>query len=128
MTNQKKVGKVSESSFKNYNSTFVKLKTFFLKKDINKLIRLKWQGERNLFKQAEKIFNEMIKDIKSFGIDQKIEVLSKVLKEKIEIIQEINKIQKFKSSVISNSRDSNLEKQESFKNLQEQFKEKIENA
>jgi len=37
LTNQKKVGKVSESSFKNYNSTFVKLKTFFRKKDINKL-------------------------------------------------------------------------------------------
>jgi hypothetical protein len=98
------------------------------KKDISKLMRLKWQGERNLFKQAERVFNEMTKNIKVFGIDQKIEILSKVLKEKLEIIQEINKIQKFKSSVISNSRDSNSEKQESFKNLQEQFKKIIENA
>lgn len=37
LTHQKKINKISESSFKNYNSCFVKLKYFFRKKDINKL-------------------------------------------------------------------------------------------
>ena len=37
LVNQKKIGKVSNSSFKNYNSAFVKLKRFFLTRDINTL-------------------------------------------------------------------------------------------
>lgn len=98
------------------------------KNDISKLYRLKWQGERNIAKLAEKAFNGMIKNIKSFGIDQKIEVLEKVLKEEIGILVEISKIQKFKKSVISHSNDSNLEKQEIFKGLINEYNQKINNA
>lgn len=76
-------------------------------------------------KTATQKFNDFVKDIKSFGIDQKIEVLEKVLKLDKQDIQEISQIDKFKKSVISTSKDSNTEKQNKFLELKQQQEDKI---
>lgn len=78
-------------------------------------------------KTSTELFEQMIKDIGSFGIDQKITILKKVLEEDFKIIKEIHEIPKFKKFVISASSDSNKEKQKTFKALQSDLDNKLNN-
>lgn len=76
-------------------------------------------------KNATEKFNEFIKHISLFGIDQKIEVLEKVLSLDNEEILEISKISKFKKNVINVSKDSDQDKQIKFKQLKDEIEKRI---
>jgi len=69
LTSQKKLGKISESSFKNYNSCFVKLKQFFLKKDINTLTYKDFESFRDSLiekKLESKTINNLMSYVNQF--------------------------------------------------------------